>query len=211
MTPMFHIRSLPLPVLLFVLLAGGPAGIFGTAFSQANGAETEEDQPGTLHSGLQAGQTPLPFQVKDCTGPAAGKRLCYYCRYGDRPVVSIFARELTDEAAVLVKRVDQLVAERRDRRLAAFVVYLGEASFAAEKQLRDVARRQGLEHTPLTLFADVPGKLTDTYQIAPEAQITLMMWDHSEVKINRALATAKPSAATVQSILDALRGALEPK
>ena len=30
-----------------------------------------------LKSGLEAGQAPGAYQVKDCTGPSKGKSLCY--------------------------------------------------------------------------------------------------------------------------------------
>lgn len=32
---------------------------------------------GDLKSGLQVGDSPAPFNVKDVTGPASGKTLCY--------------------------------------------------------------------------------------------------------------------------------------
>ena len=32
---------------------------------------------GDLESGLQVGESAVPFNVKDCTGPNEGKSLCY--------------------------------------------------------------------------------------------------------------------------------------
>lgn len=64
--------------------------------------------------GLVVGDPVEQFLVKDCTGPAMGKTLCYYCRYGNRPVVGLFVRELSDEVADLVVRLDRAVDDNRD-------------------------------------------------------------------------------------------------
>ena len=66
-----------------------------------------------LESGLQPGDAPPPFNVRDITGPKAGKTLCYRCMYGARPVVSIFAREIDDNVANLIKEVDKQVGCQR--------------------------------------------------------------------------------------------------
>ena len=51
-------------------------------------------------SGLKVGDAPPPYNVKDVTGPSAGKSLCYRCQYGQRPVVNIFAtREVMTPSA----------------------------------------------------------------------------------------------------------------
>ena len=41
-----------------------------------------------LKSGLQPGDAPPAYNVKDCTGPSEGKSLCYRCKYGARPAPS---------------------------------------------------------------------------------------------------------------------------
>src|SRR5688572_30257762 len=72
--------------------------------------------------GIQPGEYLQPFQVKDCTGPASGKTLCYYCRYGLRPAAAVFVREWSDSISDLVVQIDREVESKRDQRLAAFVV-----------------------------------------------------------------------------------------
>ena len=49
-----------------------------------------------LKSGLQPGSFPGPFVVQDITGPSKGESLCYRCKFGKQPVVSIFARSADD-------------------------------------------------------------------------------------------------------------------
>ena len=87
-----------------------------------------------LTSGLQVGQRPDTFFVRDCTGPAAGKTLCYFCRYGGRPVVTVFVREINEQVADLAKQLDQIVADHREQRMAAFLVVVTDDSVSAERQ-----------------------------------------------------------------------------
>src|SRR5688500_5571047 len=75
-----------------------------------------------VKSGLEAGQSPAAFNVKDITGPSKGKSLCYRCQYGAKPVAAVFTREINDEVAALVKQIDQNVGANKDKNLCAFVV-----------------------------------------------------------------------------------------
>ena len=59
---------------------------------------------------LKEGDSVAAFYVKDVTGPAAGTELCYRCRFGDRPTVSIFAREVNDEISQMTKQWPQRFA-----------------------------------------------------------------------------------------------------
>ena len=71
---------------------------------------------GEVKSGLQVGDSPPPFYVADVTGPAAGKKLCYRCKYGARPVVSIFAREMNDDVKQLVSKIDAVVGKNKSEK-----------------------------------------------------------------------------------------------
>src|ERR1700693_267652 len=59
-----------------------------------------------ITSGLKPGDAPAAFQVQDATGPAAGTKLCYRCRYGSNPVVAVFTHKIDDKVTSLVKKVD---------------------------------------------------------------------------------------------------------
>lgn len=117
-----------------------------------------------------------PFEVKDCTGPAAGKTLCYYCRYGLRPVVCVFTREIDDDLGELTAALDAAVARHREQRLAAFVVLLGDDTGEAEQKLRRLADRREIRHTPLTIYRDSPEKLTTGLGVSPKAPLTIRLW-----------------------------------
>ena len=83
-----------------------------------------------LKSGLQIGDRPPAYNVKDITGPSEGTSLCYRCKFGDRPVVNIFAREMTPEVIALVKQIDGIVGKNEEKKMAAFVTLLATAAQA---------------------------------------------------------------------------------
>ena len=138
-----------------------------------------------LESGLLVGDYPHPFFVMDVTGPAAGEKLCYRCRYGAQPVVNIFARKLDENVTKLIKEIDGVVAKNRDSRMAAFVVVLTEDPDEQETVLKKTVQSGKIKHTPLTIFENSSGPAK--YRIAKEADVTVMMWVESDVKVNHAL------------------------
>jgi hypothetical protein len=154
-----------------------------------------------IKSGLQVGDQPSPFNVRDCTGPAAGKTLCYYCRYGFRPVVSIFATEITDETVALIRKVDESVGKYRDHRLAAFVVFLADNPFEAEKQLKALAEKHRILRTPLTVFRDTKHVLRQNYKVSADAGVTVMMWVRGDVKVNHAFGPGKLRKTEINTII----------
>lgn len=134
---------------------------------------------------LQVGDDVGAFYVKDVTGPKAGDSLCYRCRYGDRPVVSIFARTVDDNLAALLKEVDAIVGKNSGKDMAAFLVVMSDDPAGQEEKLKQLAKDNDLKHTPLTTFEDVNGPRS--YRISKDADITVMMWVDGKIKVNEAL------------------------
>src|SRR5688572_7793355 len=133
--------------MLLVLLVVGVAYV-----AQADDAE-----------GLEVGAAVDAFYVNDVTGPAAGEKLCYRCRYGDAPVVTIFAREVNDELGTLIQQIDETVGENGDAGMHAFVVLLTDDPEGQADALRALQEEHGIEHTPLTTFDGTAGP--ESYQI----------------------------------------------
>lgn len=159
-----------------------------------------------IKSGLQVGEFPPAFNVKDVTGPKAGKSLCYRCAYGNRPVVTIFTRTMDDNVAKLVKQVDEVVAKNQENKMAAFVVLLTDDPDAAEGKLTEMARKNKITHTPLTVFDGVAGP--PSYKVAENADVTVMMWNESDVKVNHALSKGKLTKGLINSIVKDATGLL---
>ena len=154
-----------------------------------------------IKSGLQVGDQPSPFNVRDCTGPAAGKTLCYFCRYGFRPVVSVFTTEINDDTISLIRQIDKSVAKHRDQRMAAFVVYLADNPFEAEKQLKLLAEKHNILRTPLTVFRDTNKVLKQNYKVSADAGVTVMMWVGGDVKVNHAFGPGKMRKAEITAVM----------
>lgn len=152
-----------------------------------------------LKSGLQPGDKPPAYNVKDITGPSEGKSLCYRCKYGARPVVNIFARELTPEVVSLVKKIDGVVGENGEKKMAAFVTLLTNDPDKDEVKLKAIAKKEGLKNVPLTVFDGVAGP--EDYKIDEKADVTVMMWVESNVKVNYAFAKGDLKADNTKAIV----------
>jgi hypothetical protein len=134
---------------------------------------------------LKEGEAVKAFYVTDVTGPSAGEKLCYRCKYGSRPVVSIFAKQMNDKVAKLTKQIDEQVAANKDAKMAAFVVILTEDPEGQNDALKTVATKQEIKNTPITTFDGLAGP--PEYKIAKDADTTVMMWVDGKVKVNEAL------------------------
>jgi hypothetical protein len=136
-----------------------------------------------VQSGLEKGAKVPPFYVKDVTGPAKeGEELCYRCRYGNQPVVTIFAKEMTEEVAALTKELDSVVAKNRDQKMAGFVVLLSDNPEKAAPSLSKTAEKMKIEQLPLTTFNGTAGP--KGYKINEKADVTVMMWVEGTVKVS---------------------------
>lgn len=151
-----------------------------------------------VKSGLDCGESPDAFNVKDVTGQYAGTSLCYRCRLGGRPVTAVFARTLSDELASLVKEVDSVVAKNSDKQAAAFVVVLTNNPDAEEGKVKEFAKKHGLK-TPLTLFDGESGP--ESYKISKDADITVNLWKKSKVEANHAYAKGALNKAEVAKVV----------
>lgn len=153
-----------------------------------------------LKSGPQIGDYPGAFNVTDITGPSAGQKLCYRCQYGSRPVVSIFARKMDENVVKLVKELDAVVEKNaEEKKMAAFVTLLTDDPDAQEAALKKVADEQGIKRTPLTVFENNVGP--SKYKIDENAEVTVIMWVESDVKVNHAFAAGELTADAVGKVI----------
>uniref|UniRef100_A0A7C4LKP0 Redoxin domain-containing protein n=1 Tax=Schlesneria paludicola TaxID=360056 RepID=A0A7C4LKP0_9PLAN len=142
-----------------------------------------------LQSGLAKGEFVPAFFVCDVTGPAKGEELCYRCKYGDRPVVTIFTRVMTPEVTQLAKAIDGVVAKNEDSRMAGFVVVMTEDPDKVKSELTAAAEKAQLTKVPLTTFKGSDGPAA--YKINKDAEVTVMMWVDGAVKVSKGFAKAK--------------------
>jgi len=152
-----------------------------------------------LKSGLQVGKFVPAFNVRDITGPNKGKTLCYRCAYGDAPVVTIFTRKVDENVTSLVKQIDSAVGKNKDKQMKAFVVVLTADADKAEADLEKLAKDQKIENVPLTVFDGNAGP--PKYELSKDAEVTVMMWLDSEVKVNHAYAAGKLDKKAVETLV----------
>src|SRR5262245_20776913 len=73
-----------------------------------------------LKSCPQVGEkVPGPFEPLNLTGDKAGEKACLFCKNGNHPVAMIFARDISEPLASLIKKIDAATAKTRPRRWAA--------------------------------------------------------------------------------------------
>jgi len=152
-----------------------------------------------LKSGLPVGEQVPAFNVRDITGPKKGTTLCYRCQYGDKPVVTVFTRDLNDNVKDFVKKVDSLLAKNTDKKMSAFVVVMTDDPDAVESKLEKFAEEAKIKDTPLTIVEGVTGP--PEYKLSKDAEVTVMMWVDGEVKVNQAFAKGKLDKKAVESLV----------
>ena len=148
-----------------------------------------------LESGLKLGDKVGAYNVKDITGPNAGKSLCYRCKFGARPVVNVFAREVNGDLAKLVVEVDKIVEQNKNKNMAAFVTVLAEDADKIAPLLEEIAKKHDIKNVPLTIFDGESGP--GSYKIAKDASVTVLMWSGSEVKANVAFGKGQLNAKAI--------------
>jgi hypothetical protein len=155
---------------------------------------------GTITSGPQPGErVPGAFEPLNVTGPDAGQKSCLYCRYGTRPVVMIFARELTPQLLGLLKKLD--AAAQTNDSLGVGVVFCNDSQDLSAR-LAATAKQNNLSHMILATYAAAgPSR----YKLAPEADVTVLLYTHCSVKANHAFKKGDLSEAGSDAIVADLK------
>jgi len=149
--------------------------------------------------GLAEGAQPPAFVVTDVTGPEKGKELCYRCKYGGRPTVAVFARQLDENVASLIEQIDGTVAKNSDKKMSAFLVMMSDSPEDHKSSLEKLATTRKIGDTPLTLFKDSKGPAG--YNVSKEASVSIMMWTADGVKVNHSFPAGKLTADEVAKVV----------
>lgn len=114
-------------------------------------------------------------------------------------MVSVFAREITDNLASLVKQIDEQVAQHEDQKMAAYVVILAEDADEVAPKLEALAKKHGIKNVPLTIFDGESGP--GNYKIAKEADVTVLMWKGLKVTSNHAYKKGELDEKSVKEVV----------
>lgn len=152
----------------------------------------------SVASGPQAGQkVPGPFAPLHVTGPDAGNKVCLYCKNGVHPVAMIFAREIGPGLVALLKKIDAATAAHQDCQMGSFVTFLSDSP-ELPAALRQLAAREHIQTTVLCTFAPAG---PPSYQIAADADVTVILYTHRTVKANYAFRKGELSPQAVDAVV----------
>jgi hypothetical protein len=158
----------------------------------ASGVVTAAD----LKSGPQVGATlPGPFEPLNLNGPDAGDESCLYCRYGNVPVVMVFASKPSEKLAKLVGEVEKAAAAAKAEVGACLVVT--DTSAATQTVLKKLADDAKLKATILSVID--PGKLKD-YELAKDAEVTVLLYSRRVVRINHAFKSGELTDKAIEAV-----------
>lgn len=152
-----------------------------------------------MKSGPQPGTTvPGPFHPLNINGPMAGQKNCLYCSAGDSPVVAVFARNADDPALTkLITQLETCTEKNAKCEMASFVVFCS-ADDKLEGKLKKIAETSKLKKVVLAIEApEGPAK----YEIAKDADVTVVLYTERKVKANYAFEKGKMTDKDVEKII----------
>jgi hypothetical protein len=97
----------------------------------------------------------------------------------------------------LVKKIDAATAKNSDCRMGSFVVFLSDDE-GLEKKLKDLAKKDKIDHTVLTI--DNPAGPRG-YGVAKDADVTVVLYTNRTVKANYAFKKGELKDADVEKIV----------
>ncbi|HVX14456.1 MAG TPA: hypothetical protein VHC22_24935 [Pirellulales bacterium] len=158
-----------------------------------------------LKSGKQPGDAIGPFDVVKCAGSEdddvkLGAELCYRCKYGNRPMVMVFARKSDASVSGLVKKLDGAVEKNSDEKLAAFVNLVGEDKDALETNAKELGKKAKAPNVPIVVPVEYENGPAD-YGINPAAEVTVILAVKGKVVANHAYGPGQLNEKAVDKIL----------
>jgi RNA polymerase sigma factor (sigma-70 family) len=152
--------------------------------------------PVAVRSGPEVGQS-LRGRVLPAlhlNGPGKGGRACLIGKYGTKPVVLIFARDLNAPLQHLLQKLDGACAAHPDPSLQSFVVF----DEAVQGRLEEWLAMTPLQHLVVTVGR--PAVFRE-YAISEPAEVTVVFYTNSKVMVNYAYGKGQLSDADSERIL----------
>ena len=120
---------------------------------------------------------------------------------GNIPVAAVFAREITPGLTSLVKKLEQTASDSGSSKVGVFVVLLSDDD-KAEAKLKELAEKENLKKVVLTL--DNPAG-PQGYEIAKEADVTVLLYAQKKVKKNFAYEKGKFTETEAGKVAEGLK------
>jgi hypothetical protein len=136
--------------------------------------------PADLKSGPQVGASlPGPFEPLNLNGPDAGDESCLYCKYGNSPVVMVFASKPSAALFKLVGELEKAASAAKGEVGACLVVT--DTSPATQKALKTFADDAKLK---ATVVAVIDAAKVKEYDLSKDAEVTVLVYDKRTVRVN---------------------------
>lgn len=119
----------------------------------------------------------------------------------------VFAREVSDNLTSLVKKIDEATEKNRGCSMGSFVVFCSDEE-GLKKKLEELGDKEHLKKTVLTI--DNPAG-PEGYDIAKDADVTVLLYVGQTVKVNRAYKKGELTEREVTRILSELPKITEKK
>ena len=110
-------------------------------------------------------------------------------------MVCVFARKTSEPLASLVKQIDEKIGA--NGKLKSFVVIVPKKGDSPSDDLKKLAQDASIKHVPLTIGESPDGP--PDYELARDADITVLMWHGGTVKVNRAYKGGSPNRTSATS------------
>lgn len=111
-------------------------------------------------------------------------------------MVCVFARKTSEPLTSLVKQIDKQIGE--NGKLKSFVVLTPRKGENPAEALKTLATSAGIKHVPLTIGESPDGP--PDYEVARDADYTVVMWSSHTVKANHAF-KGELTDANIRAIL----------
>jgi hypothetical protein len=124
-------------------------------------------------------------------------------------VVMVFAKNNAASLAGLVKKLDKLVADKKDSKLTSVVNFMAEEDAAekAKEEITKFAEKNEVKNVSLSVTNQEASK---NFKINPEADVTVLVYRDKKVTANRAVEAGKLGDKTIAAIIaDAEKAAAE--
>jgi hypothetical protein len=162
---------------------------------------------GPCKSGLSEKQRPGPYISIVAVGPQRGQSHCFICEAADKPVVILFARQLSDALGKLIHKLDKTLSDNKDARI--WVTFLAEDQPSFDPKVVQWSKKHATGNVPLGVFEDTVGP--PTYLLTREADVTVLLSVKQRVVANFAYRPGELGDAAIADIIKALPRIVPPK
>ena len=149
----------------------------------------------------------MPYALVLSTGPQRGVSHCYICETAERPALVVFARELGDPLGKLARKIDKALIEYKKSDLRGWVTFLSNDQLSLDPKIVQWGQKHAIRSLPLGTFEDAAGP--PSYRLAPDADVTVLLFVKEKVVANFAFRKGELGDAKIADVMKALPRILE--